>query len=570
MKQRSPWVILSFLCIPVFIGAVDLTIVSAILPEVIVSLGLPPDSRLDDAFWAITGYLLAYTVSMVFVGRLSDIVGRRGVYILCLLIFMFGSYFVAVAHTWPTDLYLRVFREISPDKLPPEAGLRTLYMIILGRVIQAIGAGALTPVTMAMVSDLFPRDHRAQPIGLVGAIDTVGWMLGHLYGGVMVKFLGENASRIQDFFGNFGVNVGIPDWRLLFHLNVVAGVLTLLAMVVMMRGLPQKRLKEPFDWLGTVLLAAALIGLNVGLGNTNPEAPTDASAFQQAAEEGMGMAAPLLVGAAIAFLLFLLVESRLRYPLVNLRLFLQRNVYTASITNVGVGFCLTIGLVIIPILVNIREASTESDSLRDAALLTGLLLSGLTVPMALTALPGAWLSDRYGYRVTITSGMLLSALGFLIAGLTWQGDMSYWVMFGQIAVVGLGLGITISPVAAAFINAANPAERGSASSLVLALRLVGMTLALSSLSTFAINRVNRLVGERSAGILNTDVLYIDASYDVAKELMLLGAFISLIAALVSLWMHGGSAAELALEPENERIEPTPTPDIKEMTPLPAG
>ncbi len=166
--------------------------------------------------------------------------------------------------------------------------------------------------------------------------------------------------------------------------------------------------------------------------------------------------------------------------------------------------------------------------------------------------------------------MALSALGFLIAGLTWHGTMSYWVMLGHIALVGLGLGVTISPVAAAVINAAHPAERGSASSLVLALRLVGMTLALSSLSSFAINRVNRLVAERSAGILNTDMLYIDASHDVAKELMLLGALISLIATLVSLWMHGGSAAELALEQETETIEPTPTPDIKDMTPLPAG
>ncbi|HLA43738.1 MAG TPA: MFS transporter, partial [Aggregatilineales bacterium] len=96
--SRSPWLVLGFLCIPVFIGAVDLTIVSAILPEVIVSLKLPLETRLDDAFWSITGYLLAYTISMVFVGRLSDIIGRRRVYFVCLLLFMFGSFWVAVAH----------------------------------------------------------------------------------------------------------------------------------------------------------------------------------------------------------------------------------------------------------------------------------------------------------------------------------------------------------------------------------------------------------------------------------------------------------------------------------------
>lgn len=99
MTKRSPWTILALLCVPVFVGSIDLTIVSAILPEVVVSLKLPLDTRLDDAAWMITGYLLAYTISMVFTGRLSDMFGRRWVYIIALLVFMFGSLFVATAHT---------------------------------------------------------------------------------------------------------------------------------------------------------------------------------------------------------------------------------------------------------------------------------------------------------------------------------------------------------------------------------------------------------------------------------------------------------------------------------------
>jgi len=85
----------AMICLPVFIGSLDLTIVSAFLPEVILDLGLPLQTTLDDAAWIVTGYLLAYAVSMMFMGRLSDLIGRRKVYVACLIVFMIGSVMVA-------------------------------------------------------------------------------------------------------------------------------------------------------------------------------------------------------------------------------------------------------------------------------------------------------------------------------------------------------------------------------------------------------------------------------------------------------------------------------------------
>src|SRR5579871_5601910 len=93
--MRRPWLILALICIPVFIGSLDLTIVSAFLPEIIIKLELPIQSVVNDAAWVVTGYLLAYTVSMAFMGRVSDLVGRRRAYIICLIIFVIGSLIVA-------------------------------------------------------------------------------------------------------------------------------------------------------------------------------------------------------------------------------------------------------------------------------------------------------------------------------------------------------------------------------------------------------------------------------------------------------------------------------------------
>src|SRR5215211_6533870 len=92
---RNPWLALALVCLPVFIGALDLTIVSAFLPEIIVGLKLPVQTVIDDAAWVVNGYLLAYTVSMMFMGRVSDLIGRRKTYIACLLIFIVGSIVVA-------------------------------------------------------------------------------------------------------------------------------------------------------------------------------------------------------------------------------------------------------------------------------------------------------------------------------------------------------------------------------------------------------------------------------------------------------------------------------------------
>lgn len=549
---RSPWSILALLCIPVFIGSIDLTIVSAILPEVVVSLELPLDTRLDDAAWMITGYLLAYTVSMIFTGRLSDMFGRRWVYVVALLVFMFGSFFVASAHSWPVDIYGRIFRFFYPDDRPPSVELRTLHMIIMGRVIQALGAGALVPVTIAMVGDIFPLKNRARPIGLVGAIDTAGWMLGHLVGGVLVKFFKENGTFFDDTFG-----LGVPDWRTLFVINLIIGGFTLVMVLFTLRGIPQNRQTGRFDYLGTLLITLCLIALNIGLDSRTADTATSTGQFQRVAEaETSSYAVPLLIGAVVAFLLFLLVQARVKYPLINLQIFKKQNVSPAALANVFVGFGLTIGLVALPLLVNFRDGGSTSDTITDAAFLSGVLLSCLTIPMALFAVPGAWISDRYGYRTTTVLGTSLAAIGFLMSSLTWEVDTSYWLMGLQMTIVGAGLGLTISPIGTAVINAADEEERGSASAMVLALRLVGMTLALSSLTKFAINRVNRLVEDASAGVLDTSDLTLLKIVQVVNELLLLGAFVSILAMLVALFMQGGKVSEMPESASESKLKTT--------------
>src|SRR5437868_4409013 len=116
--HQYPRLILALVCFPVFIGALDLTIVSAVLPEVIRSLTIEIQ-KLDVAGWVVTGYFVSYAISMTFMGRVSDLAGRRMVYLLCLVIFFIGSWVVAASPGWPAQMAEQILRSVGAR---PSAG----------------------------------------------------------------------------------------------------------------------------------------------------------------------------------------------------------------------------------------------------------------------------------------------------------------------------------------------------------------------------------------------------------------------------------------------------------------
>ncbi len=553
MTSRRPWLILALICVPVFIGSLDLTIVSAFLPEIIVKLELPVQSVVTDAAWVVTGYLLAYTISMTFMGRVSDLIGRRRAYMICLIIFMIGSFVVAevdpeAKRGVASLLYSLLFR-VQGQR--PDPGSVALITIIIGRVIQALGAGALVPISLALVGDLFPAAKRAQPLGVIGAIDTLGWVLGHLYGGIMVRLFGEYSASFVAFFHSLGLNWAAPDWRALFWINLPVSLIALALTWWTLRDLPQgSGARGRFDWIGTVLIVGALTGLVVGLG-ANVETATSATQF---ADIG-GLppyAAPVLIGAAVLLVLFIYWEaSRAADPLFDLRIFRRRNLSAGLATNLFVGFCLMIGLVSVPILVNIRLP--DASQLSQGALQVGILLSALTVPMALAAVPGGWLSDRIGYRWTTTLGLALALIGFALVWQTWTLEIPDGVIAVEMALVGVGLGLTFSPISASVINAADQDKLGVASALVIIMRLLGMTVSVAGLTAFASERLAMLASAELGSTIADPAAAIDVytrlTVQVLGEMGLLGAAICGLALIPALLMRRESSVETVASPE---------------------
>jgi len=470
LRRPGPYLTLALVCLPIFIGALDLTVVSAVLPHVVFDLEIPLQTGLDDAAWVVSGYLLAYTVAMAFMGRLSDLAGRRAVYLAALLIFTLGSLWVAVADDLPARWLTAAYRALVGVR--PDPARMDLWALIAGRAVQAFGGGAMVPVSMALVGDLFPPERRAGPLGFIGAVDTAGWVVGHLYGGVLVRFF---------------------DWRVIFWLNLPVCLLAFALIAWRLRGLPQPRAAGRFDWPGALSISAALVALSLGLGGGG-ELSARGSFGSQAPPQ---VSLPWLTAAAVFFLVFLLLEWRGRHPLLPLGLFRDRNFALAGLTNLLVGFSLVIAIANVPLFINTLVAA----DLQQGAWDSGWMLSGLTVPMAFAALAGGALTGRLGYRWPAAVGLLAAVSGFGLMS-AWAATTPYSVMLPHLVLAGLGFGLVIAPIAAAVVNAAGEAQRGVASALVILLRLCGMTLGLSAMTTYGLQRADHLLQARAAGLTN--------------------------------------------------------------------
>ena len=474
--HQYPRLILAVVCLPVFIGALDLTIVSAVLPEVIRSMTVEIQ-KLDIAGWVVTGYFVSYAISMTFMGRVSDISGRRVVYLVCLVIFFVGSWLVAASPGWPARIASRIIQVFQGEGRDP--AFAPLYALIFGRVIQAFGAGAMVPVSMALVADLFPPEKRALPLGIVGAVDTAGWVLGHLYGGIMVQFM---------------------TWPYLFWINLPIIAVMFVVTWWGLAGLHARTRRAASTGLASRFLASRwFCSMSAWAHRKSPRrCPTNPPQNQMY----------WVVGAVVVFVIFLISQRRIKEPILNLSIFSNRNVSAANASicsSVSASWW--------------RSSASRSSSMSPALLqtrggrrlVTGYLLCAFTVPMALAAIPGGWLSSRFGYRWSVVFGLVVAVVGFLMMSL-WKVEMARQAvaffdisggperadvlgtgfMAVGLALAGIGIGLTIAPIGTAVINGVREQERGMAASLVIILRLVGMSISMSSMTAYGLRRTTIL------------------------------------------------------------------------------
>jgi MFS family permease len=317
-----------------------------------------------------------------------------------------------------------------------------------------------------VVGDVYPPERRARSLGVLGAIDTLGWVWGPMYGAVLVRFL---------------------SWHWQFWLNIPLAIFGMLAAWWALAPLDQQSRTSRIDWVGAGTLTVALVSLSVAL--LSSAEIQSVTGLEELTGSG-GIGGPwLFVVSAVALAFFIYHQRRTDDPLIDVSLFKGRNLTVAMIINFLVGAGLIIAMVDVPLFVNVVEIDLER-----SAIIAGAVLSALTAAMTITSYAGGLIAERTWYQPPTLIGLALALAAFLLMGFGWNPDTTYTSMAWQLAILGAGFGLVIAPTSAAVVDAAPPDRRGTAAGLVIVLRLIGLSVGLAGLTSWGLYRFNELRG----------------------------------------------------------------------------
>lgn len=437
----------------VFIGAIDLTVIAAILPQMVQDTGVNT-SDIDRYIWIVSGYLIAYIVAIPIVGRLSDVVGRRNSYLGCLALFLVGSIVCAQA--------------------------ADLSALIVGRSIQGFGGGGLLPITLALTVDRLPPARRLAGIGLVSAVDTLGWVIGPLYGAAIES-----------------IAPGESPWRWVFWLNIPV-VLAIAAFIVRQMPsadngsdrplIPNARSLRQFDIPGALLLTGAIVATNLALSAGGEIGSVTGSGLRALGGTPNPLARytfPLLILAGVLTIGLVAVQRVVRHPILPVNLFRDRSFGLAMIANAVIGVVLMVAMVDVPVAVNLIASP------RWATAASAGMLAAYTVGIMSATLTSDRIAAHIGLMRAMVGGLLLAAGGYaLLHALLGSGHLLR--MVPGLLVAGFGIGLVLPPLSGLAVTDVTEHDRGAAAAMMLVSRLLGMTTGMSALTAVAVKRLQVL------------------------------------------------------------------------------
>ena len=380
--DRRYWVLAAVLVVQ-FTAVLTSTIVSTAVPTIVDEL-----HGLNLYAWIFTAYLLASSVTVPVVGKLSDLFGRRPFYIGGLLIFLLGSAISGLA--------------------------QNMYELIGARALTGVGGGAMMALAVTTLGDIFSPRERGRWMGLIMSVFGLGSIVGPTLGGI-----------VTDHFG----------WRWIFYVNLPLGIF---ALAMLASTLPRVRRTGTvnIDWLGIILLVAAVVPFLIGLtwaGITYPW-----SSVQVITTLGAG---------ALLGIVFLIHENRTREPILSLHLFENRTFTVAVILSFLIGIALFGSLTFLPLYAQ----GVKGQSAQDA----GLILAPLMVGFVVGSFVGGQLLSRTGrYKVQAIIGMAVTVIGMFSLGRL-DADSSWALAITGMVITGIGVG-AVFPILSIAVQSAFP------------------------------------------------------------------------------------------------------------------
>jgi EmrB/QacA subfamily drug resistance transporter len=447
-----------------FMDVLDTTIVNVALPTLRTDFG----ADVNTIEWVVTGYLLSLALWIPCSGWLGDRLGTKRIFVFALAMFTFASALCGLA--W------------------------NIESLILFRVFQGVGGGMLTPVGTAMLFRAYPPAERPRASALTSSITVLAPAVGPLIGGSLVEYV---------------------SWRWIFYVNLPIGVIGIWFSLRYLREHVEPAAGS-FDVPGFVFSGIGLSALLFGLA----EGPVRGwTSF------------PVLVSllGALGFIVALVVvETRKRFPLLDLSLLKERSFRTPNLVSF-LSFGSLMGLFFL--LPQFLQGPAGYSPLR-----SGLTTAPQAVGVILSArFTGIWLYPRVGPRRLAMAGMLWT--GLLTAAFYWvQIDTSEWLIRLLMICRGLGMGVTFIPLQAAAFAQIDGQKSGRASALYSAQRQAGAAVGVAALATIFVSRRNALVGSLQGA---AQVPKLVTAYHQA---ILGAALMSVIGVVAASFIHDSDAA----------------------------
>ena len=429
------WIALSNTTLGIFMAMLDGSIVEISLPAIFHGIGVNPLARgeTDYLLWMLMGYLVITATLLVTFGRISDMFGRVRMYNLGFAIFAVGSIM----------LYL-----------VQGTGNSAAMQIIIFLLVQGVGGAFLMANSTAILTDAFPPNQRGLAMGINMIAGTSGTFIGLIAGGILAAI----------------------NWRYIFLVSVPFSVGGTIWAYLALHETATIREHQHLDIPGNILFAFGLTALLVG----------GTYGIQPYGNSAMGWGNPFvlacLIGGALALVAFIFVEQHAAEPMFRLELFKIRmftagNIagFLAALARGGLNLMIIIWLqgIWLPL---------HGFSFEDTPLWAGIYMLPLTIGFMIMGPISGYLSDRYGARIFSTAGMLVTAVGF-VGLLLIPTNFVYYTFALAILIIGMGMGMFVSPNTTAIMNSVPAEHRGASSGMRATFQNTANTLSITWIFT---------------------------------------------------------------------------------------
>lgn len=419
--NKNRWFILLTVVLMVFMCCLDGSIVNVALPVMSKKLNV----TMASIEWVITSYLIVISAMILIFGRLGDIKGKTNIYRFGIGLFTFGSFLCGMTNS--------------------------LFVLVLARSIQAVGAAATMSTSQGIITHVFPVNERGRALGISGAFVALGTMVGPPIGGFIVS---------------------VFSWEYIFLINVPIGIITFIFSIKMFPK-SEKVLKEKLDIKGSILFVVGIVllfGALVQGQNTGYNNPIIISGF---------------IISVIALVSFIIIQKIVKLPLLQLSIF-KNHLFSLSI------FCGFVSFIAISAVTIILPFYFQ-DVLKLSPAITGIFMMISPLILAVVSPVSGYLSDKIGSEFLTFLGLILMSVGFLfMASLNENSSLLIVAIF--IAIMTIGNGMFQSPNNSLVMSTVARNKLGIAGSVNALVRNLGLVLGVSLATLILYNRMSYKIG----------------------------------------------------------------------------